>query len=87
LAAKDLIRKEKLDKATSRLLMGGSAMNNQNYALPGGTFPAPKPAQSHVNDNNRWPNMYSCVICFVIEMSPPILANCTFAITTTTSKH
>jgi hypothetical protein len=48
LAAKDLIRKEKLDKATSRLSMAASAMNHQNYALLGGTFPPPSRTQSHV---------------------------------------
>jgi hypothetical protein len=52
LAAKDQIRKEKLDKATSGLSMAASAMNHQNYALRGGTFPPPTPTQSHaVTDN------------------------------------
>jgi hypothetical protein len=53
LAAKDLICKEKLDKATSRLSMAASAMNHQNYVLRGGTFPPPTPTQSHaVADNS-----------------------------------
>jgi hypothetical protein len=43
LAAKDQIRKEKLNEATSCLLMVTSAMNHQSYALCGGTFPPPSP--------------------------------------------
>jgi hypothetical protein len=53
LAAKDQIRKEKIDKATSCLSMAASAMNHQNYALRGGTFPPPTPAQSHMAVTNR----------------------------------
>jgi hypothetical protein len=46
LTAKDQLRKQKLDKATSRLLMAASAMNHQNFALCGGTFPPPTPTKS-----------------------------------------
>jgi seryl-tRNA synthetase len=52
LVAKDQIRKEKVDKATSRLSMAASAMNHQNYALRVSTYPPSTPSQSHVvNDN------------------------------------
>jgi hypothetical protein len=49
LAAKDQLHKEKLDKATSHLLMAASAMNHQNYALCGSTFPLPRSTQSYHN--------------------------------------
>jgi hypothetical protein len=49
LATKERLHKEKLDKATSRLSMAASAMNHQNYALRGGTFPPPTPTQSYHN--------------------------------------
>ncbi len=51
MAAKDHIRKEKLNEAISGLSMAASAMNHHNYALRGGTFPPPTLTQSHVNNN------------------------------------
>ena len=47
MAMKEQVKKQKLDKATSRLSMAASAMNHQNYALRGGTFPPPTPTCSH----------------------------------------
>jgi hypothetical protein len=47
LASKDQLRKEKLDKASSRLTIAASTMNHQNYALRGGTFPPPTPTQTY----------------------------------------
>ncbi len=48
LATKERLHKEKLDKATSRLSMAASAMNHQNYALRGGTFPPPTPTHNSI---------------------------------------
>ena len=47
LAIKEKMKKDKLDKATSRLSMAASAMNQQNFALRGGTFPPPTPTRTH----------------------------------------
>jgi hypothetical protein len=47
LAMKEQMKKQKLDKATSRLSMVASAMNHQNYALCGGTFPPPTSTRNH----------------------------------------
>jgi hypothetical protein len=48
LAMKEQMKKQKLDKATSRLSMAASAMNHQNYAQRGGwDFPPPTPTHSH----------------------------------------
>ena len=43
LMVKDALKKDKLDRATSRLSIAASTMNHQNYTLRGSAFPPPKP--------------------------------------------
>jgi hypothetical protein len=60
--------------------MAASAMDHQHYALHGGTFPLPTPAQSGVNNNTiGGATSIFCLICIVEKTSQPILTNWTFA--------
>jgi hypothetical protein len=88
LAVKDQIQKEKLDEAASPLAMATSAMNHQNYALPGSTFPPPTPTQSHLNNNNTISGVSIPCLIFILEKtSLSNLTNCTFATTATTKEY